>query len=198
MTENDSAIELLAKQYPDITENQLALYRVSLALPPVPAKQSAELYELFLLGKTLQEIADITGTGLGLVVRACIEDKWAERRAEYMEGLMAMTHGKVNKMQLEFLGHLALEVAVYSKLYEPNMLKFIMSGDKADLAGVPLMSLKTLSEIMSKLNEKPPAVNVTINEKGKQDETVTIKRSSPEDTLKRLAKKVKNESGEEE
>ena len=197
--ENDKAIEILAEQYPDITENEIALYRVARVLPPLPPEKSAQLYELFLIGKTCREIAALnTDISLGLIVRARIEDQWDRQKFEYMMGLQAMTHDKVTKMQLEVMGHIALNFAVHHKLNEPAMLKYMQTGNKEDLAGVFPIPYKQLIEFISKLNEKPPNVNVTINEKGKQDKTVTVQRESPADALKRLAKKVKNESGNEE
>lgn len=198
MMENDSAIEILAQQYPDITENELTLYRVALVLPALPSKTSAELYELYLIGRTCREIAALNpDINLGLIVRARIEDQWDRQKFEYMVGLQSMTHDKVTKMQLEVMAHIALNFEVHHKLNSPAMLKYIQTGNKEDLAGVFPIPYKQLIEFVSKLNERPPNVNVTINEKGKQDKTVTVERESPADALKRLAKKVKNESGEE-
>src|SRR5271165_17752 len=173
MTENESAIELLAQQYPDITENELTLYRVALALPPLKPEMSAQLYELFLIGKTCREIAALNPTiSLGLIVRARIEDEWDRQKFEYIMGLQKLTHDKVTKMQLEVMGHIALNFAVHHKLNEPSLLKFMQTGNKEDLAGVFPIPYKQLIEFVSKLNEKPPNVNVTVNEAGKPDKTV--------------------------
>lgn len=102
---------------------------------PLALSTALKMYELFLLGKSCEEImrANDSRFPLGMILEARIRYDWDKRREAYIESLFTETTGLVKQRQLEsavFLGDL---VAAAHKQFGSKIQKFIQSGDVADL-----------------------------------------------------------------
>lgn len=135
--------------------------------PLSPAKQ-AQLFELFLNGKSCEEIANLNKMPLGEVVRARIDFEWDQKKDEHVTYLLSSVRDRVRQIQLESITFSADLLAAAHKLHGERIRKFIQSGDEAELGDLKITNLKAYKdavELLLKLTgqDKEAATNVIVN-----------------------------------
>lgn len=119
-----------------------------------PDKQ-LQLFELYLRGTSLEQIARINAPHLklGHVVRAAVEGGWYERRELYVQGMLDGLRGRVQQTQGEAVDFLADYLAVFHKLYGDRFKRFLQNGDEKELGGMMPTNLgqyRVILELMLK------------------------------------------------
>jgi hypothetical protein len=114
------------------------------------ASTQEKLYQLFQVGKSCEEIQrlNVGSFSLGAIVRARMEHRWDERLEEHRLQLLQQSREKVQQVQLETIDRLLNELAASNKLTNDKVLRFLQTGDEAELAGTSVGSIKHLTEVV--------------------------------------------------
>lgn len=140
-----------------LTERELAAYRgfVRLNQPPMASSAQTKFFQVFLAGHNCEEIHRLNPNGfsLGAIVRARVENDWDERRREHQETLMSRVRERVQQITLETVERVANEMAASNKLINDRVLRYLQSGDEAELAGSGVGSMKHLKEMVELLQK---------------------------------------------
>jgi hypothetical protein len=176
---DDDKIEL-AKKYPLLTERELNALRVYASFgkqPDIAPSTIASFYSLFLNGKTCQEIVVAnSGFSLAQIVKLRVDHEWDQKRFEYINQLLVKTNDKMIQIKLESMNFLGDAIAVTHKLLGEKLVRFLQTGNVAELEGVPVGTLgqyKLFQELLAGLAtpQKPgmsspnlpgPAVHVSV------------------------------------
>lgn len=161
--------ELVAPE--DLTPNERKAFEIYMRLnqPPMAPSAQAKFLELYLQGTSCEEIHRLNpgGFSLGAIVRARIENNWDEARRLHQERLAAKIKERVQQVQMETIERVAIELAASNKLIKDKALRYIQTGNEAELTGTNIGSLKHLkemSEIMLKLTgQDKNGSGVTVN-----------------------------------
>jgi hypothetical protein len=140
-----------------LSHREEAAYRANLKAkePPLSPDKQSQLFELYLRGTSLEQIARVNSPHLklGHVVRASVEGGWWERRELYVQGMLDGLRGRVQQVQGEAVDFLADFLAVFHKLYGDRFKRFLQTGDEKELGGMMPTNLgqyRVLLELMLK------------------------------------------------
>lgn len=165
-------------------------------------------FELYMTGKSYQEIAQITKDRKDLILYISHKAKWNEKRMEYYSDISKSLTGKLQKIKLESANTIATAVSAIGKYYNDKFNKFLVTNDKDIIENLDTKvlaqyykSLEMIDKILAPPKASPedsdkPMVNINVGSSAKiqqtDDNTIEI---SPVDTdaaagdlLKALAK----------
>lgn len=163
-------------------------------------------FELYMAGKSYQEIAQITKSKKDLILYVSHKAKWNDKRMDYYSDIARNLTNKLQKVKLESANTIATAVSAIGKYYNEKFNKFITTNDSNIMESLDTKmlaqyykSLEMLDKILSPPKEpddgKKPTVNINVNSaKIDQidDNTVDITPMDTEqaagDLLKALAK----------
>jgi len=144
----------LEKVKKDLSEKELKAYEYFVASEEaeISPTTQAQLFELFLNGKSCQEIHKMNpGFQLGQIVSSRINGQWDELRKEYQDGLLKNVKDRAQQAQLETVVLLSDMLAAASKIHGKRLKKFIQTGDEKDLGGLRIESIRTLKDVLEML-----------------------------------------------
>lgn len=140
-----------------LSERELREYRIFMRLkqPPMAQSTQLQLFQLFLQHNSCEMIHKLNPSGfsLGAIVRARIENDWDAHAQAHRNDLMARVRNKVAQVHMETLERLANELAASNKLASDAALKFIATGDPAELKGTSIGSVRHLRETIDLLQK---------------------------------------------
>jgi hypothetical protein len=137
-----------------LTESERKAYEkyVSECRPPLSTKTAADMFELYLSGSSCEEIAKLNpGMGLGIIVRARVDNDWDSKKEEYLSTLYQKTREIYQKTQLEAVEFAAISMSVYRKLWGDKFKKFLQDGKAENLEDFQFMSLKQYKDFAEML-----------------------------------------------
>ncbi len=107
--------------------------------PKLSTATSLRLYELFLQGTSVYDIAEVNGGvfSIGQILFARITDRWDERKRQHLDRLYGGIIERFTQIQSEGMSFIADVMAMQHKLYGDKIKKFLQSHDEADLHGIP-------------------------------------------------------------
>lgn len=125
--------------------------------PRLSPTLSSQLYELFLAGKSCEEIVRLNpGISLGQVVRARVEDNWDERKERHTTQLMDGIRERVQHSTIENVAFLSDLLAATRKYYGDKIAKYLQTGNVDDLGATvnligSMKAFKETAELMMKM-----------------------------------------------
>ncbi len=122
--------------------------------PKVSPSTSSGFFELFLNGKSCEEIMRLNkGFSLGQIVRCRVEDEWDERRDRHMAELLEGARATVQQRQMEGIVFLTDYMSAFHKLFGDKMKKYMQTGDVGEIQDLPFTfkQYKDILELMMKL-----------------------------------------------
>ncbi len=154
----ESSKELVTVVSSHLTHREEAALRAHKAArePDLGPQLSAQLFELYLRGATLEEIARVNSPSirLGAIVSAWRNNDWHGRREAYRQGLYESVQHRVSQTQAEGLVFLADYLAVFSKRFGQGMKRYLQTGDDSELGDMKpsnLAQMKMAFELMLKV-----------------------------------------------
>lgn len=156
--EGQKAIELSTKPEDRLTPRELAAYRfwAKSGQPRLAPTLQAQLFDLFLQGKTVEEILKVNkGLTLAQVTTARVEGEWDLRRDEYLHDLMVNTRSVLQQSTLEAVNFMTDILAVVHKKYGQAARLYLQTGDEKHLKGFDIGSIgqyKAVVEVLQKLS----------------------------------------------
>lgn len=129
-------------------------YMMKYNQPKIAPTRSAEMYQLFLHGKSCEEISRLNpGFSLGQIVRARVDEEWDDRRDRHLAELLENARSVVQQRQMESILLLTDYMGAFNKLFGDKLKKYISTGNVQDLDGIPfnLKQYKEVLELMLKL-----------------------------------------------
>lgn len=142
--------------------------------PPLSPTLSAQIFELYLKGSTLEQIARVNkGLRLGAIVRAAEEGDFYGRRKLYLEGLYDGVRGKVQQAVAEAADFTSDYLAVCYKLHGDKFKLYLQSGNEADLGDMKPTSIRqfqVMFDLLLKMSGSDNNKRVT----GKIEHTHTV------------------------
>ncbi len=116
--------------------------------PEVSPDKSAEMFELYLNGKSCDEIRRLNkGLSLGQIIHCRVRDEWDLKRDQHRASLQVEVVPRVMDAQLEAADFLGDMLAASVRLHGDAIKMFLQTGDKGHLKGTPLESGFTLKQI---------------------------------------------------
>jgi hypothetical protein len=168
-------------------------------------------FELYMSGKTYQEIAAITKISKDLVLYLAYRSKWMEHRFKHYENISLSILDKVRQVKLDAADNLTTIIAAHGKYLAQRYNQFLATNDASIMEGtdnkivsqyyksIELLETITTAEEIAEENKKPkqPLVNInvgmgasaSINQTG--HETIDITQQTSGDLLKALAEMKK-------
>ncbi len=150
-----------------LTDRELSFYKTykqQSGHPLSPTKQ-AQFFELYLNGKTLDEIHRTNpAIPFGAIVMACVDGDWHSRRVSHVDSLLNAIRGRLQQIQVESVGFIVDALAVTHKLYGDAFQRFLQTGDKKELEGFEISSLnqyKTALQVLQILTGRDPNKGVS-------------------------------------
>lgn len=123
--------------------------------PSLAASLNAQLFTLFLNGKTCEEIRRLNmALTLGQIVAARVEGDWDARRDEHLDRLLTETSKRAEQATLETVEFVCDMLAVASREHGEKFRRYLQTGSQADLGEFKIDSifnLKQTIEILQKL-----------------------------------------------
>lgn len=120
--------------------------------PALAPSTASGFFSLYLQGHSCEEIARLNPSfGLGIIVKACIDNDWDGQRLQHTQHLLANIRQVVEKTQLESIQFVAEGLAVYQKLAGQHFQKYLQTGKEEDLGDFRNMSFKTYKELLELL-----------------------------------------------
>ncbi len=117
--------------------------------PPLAASTASNFFALFLQGHTCDEIAKLNPAfGLGIIVRARVDNEWDRQRDEHLEHLMANIRQVAQQKQLGSIRFVADALAAFEKLAGEKFQRYLQTGDSSQLGEWKDMSLKQYKELI--------------------------------------------------
>ena len=144
----------LAKIRSNLTQAEITAYEkyISDGKPPLAASAQAQLYQLFLNGKTCEEIARLNpNLSLGLIVRARVDGCWDEKRDAHIGSLLDGVRERVQHTQLEAVNFACDLLSAVHKLQGDRLKKYLQTGDPNELKELGPLSLKTYRDVVEML-----------------------------------------------
>ena len=123
--------------------------------PPLAPSLNAKLFNLFLQGKTCEEIRRLNPQlGLGEIVAARLAGDWDARRDEHLDQLLTATSLRVQQATLETADFVCDILAVTARQHGDKLRRYLQNGDENELAGVlKVDSMKQLKEAIEALQK---------------------------------------------
>lgn len=136
-------------------ERTALTYFVEKKEPLLAPSLQAQLFALFLNGKTTEEIRKMNpGLSLGAIVQARIAGKWDEQREAHLQNLFQGVRERAQQAQLEGVTFISDLMAATHKLHGDRVIRFLQTGNPADLGDMRIDSLegyRKVVEILLKL-----------------------------------------------
>lgn len=133
--------------------------------PALSASLQAKLFELFLNGKSTEEILRMNpALGLGEIVQARISGEWDKRLEDYRNSLLDNTMRRVQQSTLESVTFVCDLLAATNKLEGDKIKKYLLTGDDRELGNIRIDSLAGYGraiDTLQKLTGQDKKVNVT-------------------------------------
>jgi hypothetical protein len=124
------------------------------------------LFNLFLLGKTCEEIRRLNQQlQLGQIVAARVEGRWDERREEHLDQLLNATTQRVQQTTLETADFVCDILAVANREHGDRLRRYLQTGDDTELGDFRVTSLTTLKvaiETLQKLTGQDKQQKLTV------------------------------------
>lgn len=175
-------------------------------------------FNLYMSGRTYQEIAKETKADLNHVLFIADKYTWADKKAAHFENIMARIQTKMDTVKLEGVSFLYDLLSFTHSLYSEDIVEFIKTKDKSIAARVDLRVVDKYTKIVdaiNKLTESPedwlkrtkqnaqananrPIVNVNIENANIQqkDNEMTIDVGSGKSVISQLAEMKKKKETE--
>lgn len=120
--------------------------------PPLAVSTAANFFALFLQGHTCEEIAKLNPAfGLGIIVRARIDNDWDTARDQHLENLMVNIRQVAQQTQLGAIRFVSDGLAVYQRLVGEKFERYLQSGDPSQLGDFKDMGFKQYKELLELL-----------------------------------------------
>lgn len=153
MPPNDQSLVLVPEDV-SLDEREAFAYRVWCTKkdPPIAASTQAQFYQLFLQGKSCEEIRRLNpGFQLGAIVAARVHGKWDRERDRHLSDLLVKTRQRVQQTTMETVDVLCDLLAAKNKLYRDKVLKFLQTGDEELIADLKLGDIRGYKEVAEAL-----------------------------------------------
>jgi hypothetical protein len=135
----------------DLTPKEREAYEkyVEAGKPPLAVSTVANFFALYLNGHTCEEIAKLNPAfGLGIIVRARIDNDWDSARDAHLEHLMANIRQVAQQKQLGSIRFVADALAAFEKQAGEKFQRYLQTGDASQLGEWQHMSLKQYKELI--------------------------------------------------
>jgi hypothetical protein len=149
----ESAIEK-ATSY--LTKRELHAYKVwcGSEKPALAPSLNAKLFNLFLNGKTCEEIRRLNPTlQLGEIVAARVAGRWDERREDHLDNLLNATSTRVQQTTLETADFVCDLLAVANREHGDRLRQYLQSGNPDDLGEFRIQNLTGLKMVIETLQK---------------------------------------------
>lgn len=166
---NENKEQAIEKAKSNLTKREAHAYTIWCGTEDAPLSPAlnAKLFNLFLQGKSTEEIRRLNQTlKLGAIVAARIEGRWDERREEHLDQLLSSTMQRVQQATLETADFVCDLLAVANREHGDKLRKYLQSGDESELGEFRinnLTSLKTTIEALQKLTGQERQTNVKVS-----------------------------------
>ena len=137
-----------------LTPRELEAYQkyVESNKPPLAASTAGNFFALFLQGHTTEEIAKLNPAfGLGIIVRARIDNDWDTAKDLHLESLLTNIRQVAQQTQLGAIRFVSDGLAVYQRLVGEKFERYLQSGDVSQLGDYKDMSFKQYKELLELL-----------------------------------------------
>ncbi len=151
-----------------LNEREAHAYRVwqGISKPALAPSLNAQLFNLFLQGKTCEEIRRLNqALQLGEIVAARIQGKWDERREEHLDRLLKAATERAQQTTLETADFVCDILAAANREHGDRLRRYLQNGDEAELGDLRITSLHSLKqtvEILQKLTGQDKQTKVTV------------------------------------
>lgn len=168
MSTTNEKQESLEKAKNSLSKRELHAYTVWCGTEKAPLAPSlnAKLFNLYLLGKTCEEIRRLNPTlQLGEIVAARIAGRWDERRDDHLDQLLSATTQRVQQTTLETADFVCDILAVANREHGDNLRRYLQSGEPTELGDFRITSLTTLKiaiETLQKLTGQDKQQKLTV------------------------------------
>lgn len=116
-----------------------------------PAIQ-AELFNLYLAGRTLAEIREANPKfSMGQIVGAAIKSAWNLRRDDYLSGLLDVAKQRATQVQAESIKFIADTLSANNILHGQAVAKFLQTHNPSDLGAFKVDSIKQYGDLVAQL-----------------------------------------------
>jgi hypothetical protein len=193
------AQEALSEQEQLVLQSYIA--REGSALPLSPVLQ-ANLYNLFLNGKTCEQISTLNqGISQGAVLLARVENEWDLRKKEYTRALIEGVSERAKQIQLESVHFVADYMSAFHKKFGSALQEYLQSGKETTIdrtahsfiSGQELrnykLALEMLKEATGQTERKTVSGEILHIHEGATPEQIEVTDDNAEDFLKLLDKK---------
>jgi len=166
---NESRDEAIERVKPLLADRELGAYNnwCSSQLPALAPSLNAKLFQLFVNGKSCEEIRRLNlNLTLGQIVHARIEGDWDRRRTEHLEHLLTQTTARIQQVTVETADFVADLLAVANREHGDKLRRYLQSGDPNDLGDFKIDNipqLKQAIEVLQKLTgqERQSAIHLS-------------------------------------
>lgn len=206
----------------DMTEEeigQLTLY-VKNGLPGIQRVQESDIFqwfELYMAGKTYDEIARATGAQKDKVLYISHKQEWHDKRMQHYNDLLNNITGKLTHTKLGSINTMATIIAALNKFYGNKFNKYLKNNDESIIENLDTKlltqyykSMDTIEKLASDGRSKNPNSpdnggnplihmnigNATIQQN--EGEPLEITEENAGDILKSLAGSKKKQNDEKE
>ena len=171
----------------------------------------AQLFDLYMSGKTYKEIAKLSSITLCIVLYLSEQFDWHGKKMTHFNDLIAGMTDKLTQIKLETTNTLNTTISAMNKYFGDSFNKYLQTGNKEVMEGVDTKLLvqyykavDTLSKLTAPVkidsgsdSHPNPAVNINLNGnttvQTPNNETIEITKENAGDVLKMMsaAKKEK-------
>lgn len=129
-------------------------------LAPLSPSLEADLYEVFLLGCSCEDIAkNNPGISHGQVLEARLDHDWDARRSRYIDDLLDNAKPRMQQTQLEAIEFLRTQLGVVHRAMAAKAKKYVQTGKPGDLPkftdDISWGRYKQMLEMLMKLTGQP-------------------------------------------
>lgn len=117
-------------------------------------------FELYMSGKSYNEIASITKDRRDLILYVSHKAKWHVRRMEYYNDISNSLTGKLQKVRIESANTVVTAITALGKYYNEKFNRFLLTNDSNIIEG---MDTKTLAQYYKSLEMLEKLVNPSKN-----------------------------------
>jgi hypothetical protein len=122
--------------------------------PALAPSLNAKLFNLFLQGKTCEEIRRLNPSlQLGEIVAARIAGRWDERREDHLDNLLDATSKRVQQVTLETADFVCDILAVANREHGDKLRIYLQTGNPDDLGEFRITSLPSLKMAIETLQK---------------------------------------------
>lgn len=174
---------LSVQREPLLTPRELHAYNVwrGTERAPLAPSLNAKLFNLFLQGKTCEEIRRLNeALTLGDIVAARLAGKWDERRDEHLDRLLNETSLRVQQVTMETADFVCDLLAAANKEHGDRLRRYIQTGDPKELGDFKIDSLQGLGKAIEMLQALTgQSRKQTVEHRGKVEVDVPPSHSRP-------------------